>query len=81
MVEIITQLELLDNDKSEQLAFCENCQSQGVISELKQRIYLDEKGKLLPSPQDSDSFRQCWTCGTVVKLRDVKLSGSIKQTN
>ena len=43
----------------------------------KERIYLDDEGKLLPPPPDADSFRQCWTCGYVVPLREVKKSGKI----
>ena len=38
---------------------------------------MDANGKRIHTPPDADSFRQCWTCGTVVKLRDVKLSGTI----
>ncbi len=70
---------ITDDDDEEELAFCENCQKNGggELSKLKERIYLDANGKRLPPPPDSDSWRQCWTCGTVVKLRDVKLAGTI----
>ena len=69
---------MITDDESEDLAFCEVCQRNGELSKLKERIYLDANGKGIHTPPpDADSFRQCWTCGTVVKLRDVKLSGTI----
>jgi hypothetical protein len=72
---------ITDDDDQEELAFCEVCQKNGELSKLKERIYLDNNGKLLPPPPDADSFRQCWTCGTVVIYRDVKLSGTITGIN
>jgi hypothetical protein len=49
----------------------------GELVRLKERIYLDDKGKALPSPPDADDWRQCWTCGLTVPTRDIKLSGKI----
>jgi hypothetical protein len=72
---------VITDDDEEELAFCEVCQKNGELSKLKERLYLDTNGKLLPPPPNADLFRQCWTCGTVVKLRDVKLSGTITGIN
>ena len=70
---------IITDNESEELVFCENCQKNrgGQLSKLKERLYLDEKGKLIPPPPDADSYRQCWTCGYVVPLREVKKSGTI----
>jgi hypothetical protein len=44
-------------------AFCPNCREVGKLSRLKERIYLDDNGKLLPPPPDNDDWLQCWKCG------------------
>jgi ribosomal protein S27AE len=37
--------------------FCPRCEKIGIMSRLKQRLYLDDKGKLLlPQPPDADNF-------------------------
>ena len=60
------------------LIFCEQCHKQGVLSKLKQRVYLDMSGKLLVNPPpDAEDWLQCWKCGLVVALRDTKKSGKI----
>jgi hypothetical protein len=69
---------IVTNDDEEELSFCENCyKNSHELVRLKERLYLDNNGKLLPPPPNADLFRQCWTCGTVVALRDVKLAGTI----
>ena len=47
------------------------------MSRLKERIWLDDKGKRLPDPPDADSWRMCWTCGLIIPTKDIKLSGKI----
>jgi hypothetical protein len=69
---------IVTDDDEEELAFCHNCyKNSHELVRLKERLYLDNNGKLLPPAANADSFRQCWTCGTVVRLRDVKISGTI----
>ena len=65
------------DEETEDIQFCSTCAANGEMSKLKERIYLNEKGKRLPSPPDADSYRQCWTCGLVVPVRDVKHEGKI----
>ena len=37
--------------------FCPRCEKIGIMSRLKQRLYLDDKGKLLVlQPPDADNF-------------------------
>ena len=68
---------VIDSDE-EDIMFCPSCQKQGTSSKLKELIYLDDNGKLVPNPPpDADSWRQCWTCGLVVPLREAKKSGKI----
>jgi hypothetical protein len=68
---------VIDSDE-EDIMFCPSCQKQGTLSKLKELIYLDDNGKLLPNPPpDADSWRTCWTCGLVVPTRDAKKSGKI----
>ena len=69
---------VIDNSEDEEdLIFCEQCQRQGTLSKLKERLYLDDKGKTLPPPPDASDFVQCWKCGLVVPLREAKKQGKI----
>ena len=44
-IAIIIDPDYLEYDSN---PFCPNCQEVGKLSRLKERIYLDDKGKLLP---------------------------------
>jgi hypothetical protein len=68
---------LVVDEEIEEISSCSTCAANGVMSKLKQRLYLDDKGKLLPPPPDADDWLQCWICGLVVPSRDVKQSGKI----
>ena len=68
---------VIDNSEEEDLIFCENCQKNGTLSKLKERLYLDDKGKATPPPPDASDFVMCWTCGLVVPLREAKKQGKI----
>jgi hypothetical protein len=57
--------------------FCPNCQAIGKSSRLKERIYLDDKGKLLPPPPDNDDWLQCWKCGLIIPTHEVQKEGKI----
>ena len=47
------------------------------ISRLRERIYIDDNGKLLPPAQDTDDWLQCWNCGLIIATRDTKMQGKI----
>ena len=70
---------VIDNseDEEEDSIFCSTCAANGDTNKLKERIWLDDKGKRLPDPPDADSFRQCWVCGNIVPTKDVKHEGKI----
>jgi hypothetical protein len=69
---------VIDNSEDEEdIMFCEQCQKNGTVSKLKERLYLDDKGKALPPPPDASDFVQCWECGLVVPLRKAKKQGKI----
>ncbi len=45
----------------------------GVFSPLRKRIYLDENGKISPTPgPDVENWRQCWRCGDIVGVNEAK---------
>ena len=44
---------------------------------MKSRLYLDDKGKAYRTRTRFDSWRQCWTCGDIVKINEVKIESSI----
>ena len=67
---------VIDSDEDD-ISFCSTCAANGEMNKLKERIYLNEKGKRLPSPPDAENWLQCWKCGNIVALRDAKKSGTI----
>ena len=74
---------VIDKGESEESnPFCQKCDKVGIISRLKERLYLYDKGKLLISqPPDSDNWLQCWTCGYIIPTRDAKMIGKISGIN
>ncbi|HEX7178103.1 MAG TPA: hypothetical protein VF220_00135 [Nitrososphaeraceae archaeon] len=66
----------------ERQSWCSTCMAIGKLSRLKQRIYLDDKGKLIqPQPPDADLYLQCWNCGLTIPTRDAKMLGKISGIN
>jgi hypothetical protein len=57
--------------------FCPNCQDIGKLSRLKERIYLDDKGKLLPPQPDAENFLMCYLCGLIIPTHEVQKEGKI----
>ena len=57
--------------------YCPNSEQIGKLSRLKERIYLDDNGKLLPPPPDNDNFMQCWKCGLIIPTHEVQKEGKI----
>ena len=68
---------IVDHPEEDNNPFCPNCQEIGKLSRLKERICLDDKGKLLPPPPDNDSWLQCWKCGVILPVREVQKEGKI----
>jgi hypothetical protein len=59
--------------KKEKISYCQDCEKVKILSPLRNRIYLDENGKIMAPAADSKSWRQCWTCGVVVPVHEAKL--------
>jgi hypothetical protein len=68
---------VIDEAPQEKISYCSTCMAVGELSRLRERIHLDSAGKRLPDPPNNDLFRQCWKCGLVVQVRDIKLEGKI----
>ena len=67
---------IYDNDvQREEDSFCQSCLSVGIKSLLEKKMYrFNDKTKepeLIQDP-DQDNFRQCYNCGDVVPLYEVK---------
>ena len=67
-----------DDSELDDISFCSTCAANGVMSKLKERIYLSESGKRLPDPPDAEDFKMCWQCGLIIPTREVKKSGTIQ---
>jgi hypothetical protein len=67
-----------DKVKKDKISYCQKCLEFNVLSALKHRIYLDEKGKINPNPPpDSKNWKQCWTCGDIVGIYEAKQEADI----
>ena len=58
-----------DKDK---VAYCQDCLNVKIVSPLRNRIYLDEEGKITNPGPDAAKWRQCWTCGLIVGVYEAK---------
>jgi hypothetical protein len=68
---------VIDEAPAEKISYCSTCMAVGELSRLRERIWLDDKGKRLPDPPNAEDFKMCWTCGLVVPVREVKIQGKI----
>ena len=66
-----------DGEDDDKVRYCESCKANGLLRILKSRLYLDDKGKAVEPEPDFDSWRQCWTCGDIVKVSETKIEGSL----
>ena len=57
----------------EKISCCEDCLNVKVLSPLRHRIYLDDKGEITNPGPDANKWRQCWTCGLIVGVYEAKL--------
>jgi hypothetical protein len=58
-----------DKDK---VSYCQDCLKVKILSPLRNRIYLDDEGKIANPAADADKWRQCWTCGVIVGVYEAK---------
>ena len=56
----------------EKVSYCQDCLNVKTLSPLKHRIYLDENGKITNPAPDANKWKQCWTCGLIVPVYEVK---------
>jgi len=74
-----------NNENDESREFCQRCLEYGIRSQLKRRMYkaqTNEDGtgdpKLVPATvPDADRFRQCYHCGDIVPLYNIKTESRI----
>ena len=54
---------VLDIEPEDKNSWCSTCAAVGKLSRLRERIYLDDKGKLLvPQPPEASDFWKCFKC-------------------
>ena len=63
--------------EKDKISYCENCWNVGKVSLLKNRIYLDKKGKITTPGPDADNWRQCWNCGEIVGVYEAKTEADL----
>jgi hypothetical protein len=56
----------------EKISYCQDCEKVKILSPLRNRIYLDENGKIANPAADADKWKQCWTCGVIVGVYETK---------
>ena len=56
----------------EKITYCQDCLNVKIVSPLRNRIYLDDQGKITNPGPDADRWRQCWTCGLIVGVYEAK---------
>jgi hypothetical protein len=75
-----------DIDESK-IQYCQSCLQSGIKSVLKRRMYSvevqdqdqDSRPRLVPaSVPDADRFRQCYRCGDIVPIYNVKYESKIE---
>jgi hypothetical protein len=72
-----------DDIVESKIQYCQSCLQYGIKSVLKRRMFNVEQGKdkpkLVPaSVPDADRFRQCYHCGDIVPIYNVKTESKIE---
>ena len=57
----------------EKISYCQDCEKVKILSPLRNRIYLDDDGKITNPAPDANKWKQCWTCGLIVGVYEAKL--------
>ena len=68
-------LSAIDTDiyPHEKESYCENCKQVGVNSRLQKRVYrFNDKNEPVVDTTADENFVQCYTCGNVVPIYEVK---------
>jgi hypothetical protein len=63
---------LSGSGQKDKVSYCQDCLKVKILSPLRNRIYLDENGKITNPQSDADKWRQCWTCGVIVGVYEAK---------
>ena len=63
---------LSGSGQKEKISYCQDCEKVKILSPLRNRIYLDEDGKITNPAPDSNKWKQCWTCGVIVGVYEAK---------
>jgi hypothetical protein len=63
---------LSGSSQKEKISYCEECLKVKILSPLRNRIYLDEIGKITNPGPDANKWKQCWTCGVIVGVYEAK---------
>jgi hypothetical protein len=56
----------------ENVSYCQDCLKVKILPPLRNRIYLDEDGKITNPAPDANKWKQCWTCGLIVGVYEAK---------
>jgi hypothetical protein len=64
---------LSGSGQKDKISYCQDCEKVKILSPLRNRIYLDDDGKITNPAADADKWRQCWTCGLIVGVYEAKL--------
>ena len=56
----------------EKVSYCQDCLNVKIVSPLRNRIYLDENGKITNPGPDSNKWKQCWACGLIIGVYEAK---------
>jgi hypothetical protein len=54
------------------VSYCQDCLNVKILSPLRNRVYLDENGKITNPGPDTNKWKQCWKCGLVVGVYEAK---------
>ena len=68
---------------TQKIRWCQSCLNVGVSSILKNRIYLDENGKITSSAPDYKKWLMCHRCGNINVIQakpEAELTSEVKAT-
>ena len=63
--------------EKDKVSYCQDCLKVKILSPLRNRIYLDDNGNITTPAPDSKSWKQCWTCGLIVPVFEVKIEAGL----
>jgi hypothetical protein len=72
---INTFIDFNDGNDHNQTTYCSKCYHVGVLSVLQPRLYKANE----PLPHDANRWKQCYRCGKIVSVNDVKHDTEISE--